>query len=100
MKIFDFLQNKISFWNGNGTLSAVCAGLRGEEKRSVDAIFAQPGRFCAGFRPFFAKILPILGSFSVSVSTPQMKKSTPNFSAALTFSSHRRGFYGILRLID
>ena len=49
MKIFDFLQNKISFWNGNGTLSAVCAGLRGEGKETFKAIFAQPGRFCAVF---------------------------------------------------
>ena len=49
MKIFDFLQNKISFWNGECTLSAVCAGLRGEGKETFKAIFAQPGRFCAVF---------------------------------------------------
>ena len=49
MKIFDFLQNKISFWNGGCTLSAVCAGLRGEGKETFKAIFAHPERFCAVF---------------------------------------------------
>ena len=98
MKILDFLQKKFHFRTGKCTLSVFCAGLRGERKGGLDTIFAQPGWFCAGFRPFFAKILPILGSFSVSVSTPQMKKSTPNFSAALTFFSRRRGFEAVLRL--
>jgi hypothetical protein len=49
MKIFDFLQNKISFWNEKSTLQAVCAGLRCGGKRTFKANFAQPGRFCAVF---------------------------------------------------
>jgi len=74
--------------------------LSSKRKDGFHAIFAQMGQFCAGFWPFFAKIFPILGPISVSVSTPQMKKSTPNFSAALTFFSRRRGFEAILRLSD
>ena len=93
MKIFDFLQNKISSWNGGCTLSAVCAGLRGDGKGTFKAIFAQPGWFCAVY-------LPIFGPIFVSASTPYQKTATPNFFSALTFSSHRRGFYGILRLIN
>ena len=93
MKIFDFLQNKISFWNGECTLSAVCAGLRGEEKETFKAIFAQLGRFCAVY-------LPIFGPISVSASTPLQKKSTPNFFSALTFSSQRKGFCGFSRPTD
>ena len=93
MKILDFLQKKFHFRTGKCTLSVFCAGLRGEEKSSVDAISAQSGWFCAGFRSFFAKILPILGSISVSVSTPNFQKSTPNFSAALTFENRRTPFF-------
>ena len=100
MKILDFLQKKIQSGAGKCTLRAFCAGLSGERKRSFDAVFAQRGWFCAGFWAFLAKILAILGSISVSVSTLQMKKSTPNFSAALTFFSRRRGFCSVLRLND
>jgi hypothetical protein len=49
MKNPDFLQKKISFWNGKCTLPAVCAGLRDEGKRTFKANFAQPGWFCAVF---------------------------------------------------
>ena len=91
MKNPEFLQKNFSFWNGRCTLPAVCAGLRSEGKRTFKADFAQSWRFCAVY-------LPIFGPISVSVSTPYQKTATPNFSAALTFSSHRRGFCGILRL--
>ena len=92
MKNLVFLQKKISFWNGRCTLSAVCAALRDEGKGAFKANFAQPGRFCAIY-------LPIFWPISVSASTPYQKKSTPDFFSALTFSSHRRGFYAISRLI-
>ncbi len=49
MKIPEFLQKKLSFWNGRCTLSVVCAGLRDEEKRTFKVDFAQLGRFCAVF---------------------------------------------------
>ena len=49
MKILDFLQKKFHSRKKLCTLLAVCAGLSGEGKRTVDAIFAQTGWFCAGF---------------------------------------------------
>ncbi|MBR6997322.1 MAG: hypothetical protein IKI19_00785, partial [Prevotella sp.] len=66
MKIPEFLQKKISFWNGECTLSTVCAGLRGDGKGTLKAIFAQPGWFCAVY-------LPIFGPIFVSASTPYQK---------------------------
>ena len=90
MKNPEFLQKKISFWNGECTLSTVCAGLRGDGKGTFKAIFAQPGWFCAVY-------LSIFGPIFVSASTPYQKTATPNFFSALTFSSHRRGFCGISR---
>ena len=42
--------------------------------------------FCSFFAPF-----------RVSVSTPKIKKSTPNFSAALTFENRRTPFFVKIR---
>ena len=52
-------------------------------------IFAHSTPFCAFYFENFAV-------FFTSERTPQRKKSTPNFSAALTFSSHRPPNFSVL----
>ncbi|MCR5198088.1 MAG: hypothetical protein K6D55_04770 [Prevotella sp.] len=58
-----------------------------DKKGSARSVFfAQTHAFVQLFWLYFA-------AFHLSVSTPQKKKSTPNFSAALTFESRRTPFF-------
>ncbi|MBQ8097346.1 MAG: hypothetical protein IJ243_09745 [Prevotella sp.] len=75
------------FWAKKGRFGAL-----GKPRRTKNG--GKEGDFLHTRHSFVQVFCSFFASFRVSVSTPKFQKSTPNFSAALTFENRRTPFFG------